>query len=485
MARIGVLGFLHETNTFAPEITTLERFVEADAWPGLTTGVALIDATHGMNLAVSGFIEAAQTAGHDIVPLLWCSANPSGKVADDAFESIVSRMESMLRETTGLDALFLDLHGAMVTQSLDDAEGELLRRLRRITGPDLPYVAALDFHAIITQAMVDQTQAMVAYHRYPHTDMADTGARAAAMLQRLLAGEHFDVDWCKLDFLVPMPWQSTLGNEPAGRIMSFARGLEHDRCPEVQFIPGFPNSDTPESGPSILAYAASSAEAHAAVQAMRQHVETHRHDFRGRFYSPEEALSALADGGYTILADTQDNPGGGGSGDTTGMLRALIAYDVKQACVALLCDAAFARTCHTLGVGAQIDMPLGGQGFPGDKPVPGPFEIIALGNGNFAGTGPFYLGCRMELGLMARVRTHGIDILISSRKQQAADRAMFHHLGTQPESYRVLVLKSSVHFRADFGSLTDNILLVRAPGANTADLANLSFTRLRPGVEIL
>lgn len=486
MARIGVLGFLHETNTFAPGITGLERFIEADAWPGLTEGAALLEATRDMNLAISGFVATAQAAGHDIVPLLWCSANPSGPVADQAFETITGRMAALLSGAGRLDALFLDLHGSMVTESLDDAEGELLRRLRGITGARLPYVAALDFHAIITQAMVDQTQAMVAYHSYPHVDMAETGVRAARILQRLLAGESLHAAWRKLDFLVSMPWQSTLGDEPAGQIMTLARSLESEDCPEVQFIPGFPNSDTPESGPSVLAYARTPALARAAIAALAPEVEARRSAFSGRLYAPDEALDAvqgLADGHY-VLADTQDNPGGGASGDTTGMLRALLARGAQRACVALLCDAEFARAAHAGGIGARIDQPLGGRTFPGDKPVAGPFEVLALGDGQFVGTGPFYLGCRMDLGPMARVRQNGVEILVSSRKQQAADQAMFHHLGARPQDYRILVLKSSVHFRADFAAMATSILMVRAPGANTADLRDLTFTRLRPGVEI-
>lgn len=485
MARIGVLGFLHETNTFAPGITPIERFIEADAWPGLTEGPALLDATRGMNLAISGFIAAAQAAGHEIIPLLWCSANPSGPVADAAFEAVATHLEALLRGCGRLDALFLDLHGSMVTQSLDDAEGELLRRLRQVTGDTLPYVAALDFHAILSQAMVDQTEAMVAYRSYPHVDMADTGARAAALMNRLLAGERFHAAWRKLDFLVSMPWQSTLGDAPAARIMAFARSLESADRPEVQFIPGFPNSDTPESGPAVLAYACTTALARQAADRLAQEVERQRHDFSGRLYTPEEAMQALAGTGRTLLADTQDNPGGGGTGDTTGLLRALVEHQITGACVAVLCDAEFAQAAHAQGLGGKVRQTLGGRSFPGDVPAPGPFEVLALGDGRFTGTGPFYLGCRMDLGLMARVRTGGVEVLVSSRKQQAADRAMFHHLGAHAEDYRVLVLKSSVHFRADFAALADRILVVKAPGANTADLHDLVFRRLRPGVEIL
>ena len=486
MARIGVLGFLHETNTFAAGPTPLERFIEADAWPGLTEGKALFDATRDMNLPVSGFITAMQALGHEIVPLLWCSANPSGPVADSAFKHVVSRLETLLHDAH-VDALFLDLHGSMVTESLPDAEGELLRRLRRITGPAMIYVAALDFHAIISQAMVDQTQAMVAYRSYPHVDMADTGRRAAVLMQRLLAGETLYAAWRKLDFLVSMPWQCTLGDAPAGALMQVARTLEDDSCPEAQFIPGFPLSDTPESGPAVLCYARTAARAQRAADALSQAILARRHDFQGRLYAPDEAVAraTAAPQKKFILADTQDNPGGGGEGDTMGVLHALLKAQAHNAAVAVVCDPGFAQSAHRAGVGGIVNAPLGGRHFPGDTPVPGPFEILALGDGHLVGTGPFYLGCRMDLGLMARVRIQGVDILVSSRKQQAADQAMFRHLGAEPRDYQVLVLKSSVHFRADFAALADEILMVRAPGANTADLHDLRFTHLRPGVEIL
>lgn len=487
MARIGILGFLHETNTFAPGPTTLERFMEADAWPGLVEGQALLDATAGMNLAVSGFIDAMQGASHELVPLLWCSANPSGPVADEAFLTITARIETLLHQSGPLDALFLDLHGSMVTESLDDAEGELLRRLRQVTGDSIPYVAALDFHAILTQAMVEQTQAMVAYRSYPHVDMADTGARAARLLQEIMAGTTFHAAWRKLDFLVSMPWQSTLAEEPAGKIMAQARTLENDDCPEVQFIPGFPNSDTPESGPAVLVYARQPAQAEAAAQTLAAAIRSQRQSFQGVLHTPAQALDQALEKTTQryILADTQDNPGGGGAGDTTGILHALLARQVHDAAVALLCDAAFAEAAHQAGIGARLNLALGGRSQPGSPPAAGEFEVIALGDGQLTGTGPFYQGCRMSLGPMARVRIQGIDVLVSSRKQQAADQAMFHHLGANPLDYRILVLKSSVHFRADFGPLADQILVVKAPGANTADLHELPYTRLRAGVSIL
>lgn len=486
MAHIGLLGFLHETNTFAPGVTTLAKFIEADAWPGLITGDEVLSSTRGMNLAISGFIAAMQGSEHTLIPLLWCSANPSAAVEDEAFEAIVSQILEQIEKAPHLDALFLDLHGAMVTVSHEDAEGELLDRLRSRLGPAMPMVAALDFHANVSAAMLRHADGLLAYRSYPHVDMAQTGARAAQMLTRILAGEPVHTASRKIDILIPMPWQSTLA-EPACSIMQYARSLESSDTPEVQFIPGFPLADIYDSGPTILAYGRSQAQADQAADLLYAKVEDARQAFQGKLLSISEAVALIQahPERRILLADTQDNPGGGGTGDTTDILHALAQQSVRDVCAGIVCDPAFAQAAHKAGIGHPIQGSLGGYSGTGAGPLTGEFEILATGNGRFTGTGPFYRGCNMDLGLMARVRYGTIEILVSSKKQQAADQAMFRHLNAEPAQYRVLVLKSSVHFRADFSALADDILMIAAPGENTADLHALTYRRLRPGVLIL
>ena len=179
MARIAIGGFQHETNSFAPTKASFEEFAQAGGWPGLTRGPALFDAVAGINLPISGFIEEARQAGHELMPLSWAQATPSADVTEDAFERIAGQILEDLRDLRHLDAVYLDLHGAMVCEHLEDGEGEILARVRRLVGPDLPVVASLDLHANITPAMVRLSDALVAYRTYPHVDMADTGARAA------------------------------------------------------------------------------------------------------------------------------------------------------------------------------------------------------------------------------------------------------------------------------------------------------------------
>jgi microcystin degradation protein MlrC len=184
-----------------------------------------------------------------------------------------------------------------------------------------------------------------------------------------------------------------------------------------------------------------------------------------------------------ILADTQDNPGAGGHADTMSLIKALVAAGVQNVLAGVICDPVAAMRAHAAGAGSQVDLSLGaGSGTPGETPLSARFNVIALGDGRFTGTGPFYRGARFDLGPMALLELGGIRIAVASRKQQAADQAMFRHLHTEPADHAVLALKSSVHFRADFGPIAGRVLVVEAPGPNIADPAKLPFRKLRPGL---
>lgn len=479
MARIAIAGFLHETNTFARQRTDFDAFVEADAWPGLVTGESLMQGVAGANIAAAGFIEEALAYGHEPVPLLWASANPGGLVTRYAYEQVWSLLSAELAKAGRIDALFLDLHGAMVAEHVEDGEGELLARIRCIIGVDVPIVAALDFHANVTPCMMELADAFTVYRTYPHVDMADTGRRAAALLQRMLLGERLHKAYKQLPFLIPMLWQCTLV-EPFSTLMRLVEEEEHGGI-SAAIVAGFPLADIHHCGPTVIAYGSNATEAQAVVQRLYDAVQAQRAAFSGKLYSAAEAVEyALhrSGEGLVILADIQDNPGGGGAGNTTDILHELVRQGAPDACFGLLCDPAAAAAAHAAGTGATIRLALGAP------PLQGDFTVEALGSGKFVGTGPFYLGCRMDLGPMARLRHQGVRVLVSTNKQQAADQAMFRHLGIEPIDQRILVLKSSVHFRADFGRLAQEILPVVASGENVADLTRLQYRKLRPGIEI-
>jgi microcystin degradation protein MlrC len=487
VARIAVGGFQHETNTFAPQQATLVDFETPDAWPGLTRGPGLFDAVAGINLPAAGFVAEARELRHTLVPLTWCSAQPSGRVTQTAFEQIAGQLCEDLAAAGSLDGVYLDLHGAMAAEHVDDADGEVLRRVRAVVGPDVPVVASLDYHANVSPLMVQQASALVGYKTYPHVDMAECGARAARCLHDLLGRPHPAVAYAPLDFLVPLTSQSTLA-QPMQDIAAAAAQLERSPLLAVNVAPGFPAADVAECGPSVYACGWDADAVREAVERLSGAMREREAEFALELYSPADACrlaqaTSAVRGRPLVLADTQDNPGAGGNADTTTLLKALVEARLGRVLAGVYCDPQAAAAAHAAGVGARLDLALGGRsGPPGETPLAARYEVVALGDGRFVGTGPFYRGGRFDLGPMALLRLDDVWIAVATRKQQAADQAMFRHLNADPADYAVLALKSSVHFRADFGAIARRILVVEAPGPNVADPARLAFTRLRPGL---
>jgi microcystin degradation protein MlrC len=386
-----------------------------------------------------------------------------------------------------VDAVYLDLHGAMVAEHLDDADGEVLRRVRDRVGPGVPVVASLDFHANVSQQMARQATALVSYRTYPHVDMADCGARAARVLHDLLRGAMVTSGLEQADFLIPLTSQSTLA-EPLQSLMAQAQAAERSPVLSVGLAPGFPAADVTDCGPSVYACGTDPSAVATVVRRLATELQRRETEFALELYTVEQALreiqrAAAVRGRPVILADTQDNPGAGGNADTMRLIKALVASGTPRVLAGVLCDANAAARAHAAGEGATIELGLGaGTGTAGETPLAARFKVLALGDGRFTGTGPFYRGGRFELGPMALLEVGGVHVAVASRKQQAADQAMFRHLRVEPADYAVLALKSSVHFRADFGGMASRILVVEAPGPNIADPAKLPFRNLRPGL---
>ncbi|MGH6947963.1 MAG: M81 family metallopeptidase [Kiloniellales bacterium] len=490
--RVAVGGFQHETNTFAPSKATYRDFLTASGWPGLARGVGLFEAVAGINIPISGFVEAGRELDYDLLPLTWASATPSAEVTEDAYERIVAMILEDLGSLGRIDALYLDLHGAMVTEHLEDGEGELLRRLRHRLGAEVPIVASLDLHANVTPAIVALSDALDTYRTYPHVDMAATGARVARRLHHLLDGRAGRAKaFRQIPFLIPVTSGCTLV-EPAKGLYRLLEGLEASvKDASLSFACGFSPADIWDCGPSVVAYAHDQAEAERLAHSLSDEIVGREHDFAPRIWRIEEAVAHAranwrSGAGPIILADSQDNPGGGADGDGVGILAELVRQDAQGAAVALVYDPQAAEAAHAAGEGTEVAIALGAKTrLDGTEPLRARFRVERLGDGRFTGTGPFYLGARMELGPMALLRIGGVAVLVASRKLQAADQAIFRHLGLEPAEQRILALKSSVHFRADFGPLAAEILVVAAPGPNLLDHRALSYRRLRPEVRIM
>jgi microcystin degradation protein MlrC len=379
--RIGVGGFLHETNTFASTKANYDDFVRGGGWPAMAEGRALVEAMRGVNVGMCGFVEVAEAAGWELAPTLWCAASPSAHVRKDAYERIAARIVEGLAAAGPLDGVYLDLHGAMVAEHLDDAEGELLARVRATIGKHVPLVANLDLHANVTRAMVEHADALIAYRTYPHIDMADTGRASARHMALLLgSGRRFAKAFLQIPFLIPISWQCTT-MEPCKSIYTALAGIESPAVPTLSFAPGFPAADFPDCGPSIVAYGQTQADADAAASAIAKLVLDHESDFDGRIFGAHEGVRhamAIASGARkpVVIADTQDNPGAGGDSDTTGILRALLDSGVSKAALGVLVDPEAAAAAHTAGPGQTVTLGLGGKsGIPGDAPFEASFVV--------------------------------------------------------------------------------------------------------------
>lgn len=488
--RIAVGGFQHETNTFAPEKAGFEDFERGDGWPALSRGPALFDAVEGVNLPISGFIDTSLREGHEPIPLTWCSAVPSAEVEESAYGRITAMICDDLAVAGPLDAVYLDLHGAMVAEHLEDGEGALLARVRALIGPDVPLVASLDLHANVTEQMIACSDALVAYRTYPHVDMKETGARALDLIERIGREGPPRCAARKLDYLIPLVWQCT-SVEPAKSLYERLDKIERERQDtglwSLSFAAGFPPADIREVGPTVMAYGSEDLVAEQAADALAEAVLGAEAAFAGRLYKSDEAVRYAMDAAARplVIADTQDNAGAGGNSDTVGMLRALVEHDAQDAVFGLVYDPETAAQAHDAGIGAVIDARLGaGSAWQGEKPFEGRFTVQALGDGKFTATGPMFGGARMKLGLMAVLRHGGIEVVVSSRKMQCADQAMLRHVGIEPSERSILVLKSSVHFRADFEPIAGEIIIAASPGANPVDHRALEYRRLRPGLRL-
>jgi microcystin degradation protein MlrC len=488
--RIAIGGFQHETNTFAPSRATFERFVRGEGWPPLTQGGELFDAVAGINIPIAGALAALGKTSHRLVPTAWAAASPSAQVTEDAYERIAGMIVDRIRAAMPVDGVYLDLHGAMVTDHLDDGEGELLARVRALVGRDVPVVASLDLHANVTRRMLEGADALIAYRTYPHVDMAETGERAAHLLLALLSGgprPHMSVR--RIPFLIPLQAQCTM-LEPTQSVYDCLRRLEGGTVITLSFTPGFPAADFPECGPVVFAYSSDPQAAARAADALRDAVLEKESAFDCPVLTPEDGVRRAMQIARTasrpvVIADTQDNPGAGGNSDTTGMLRALVAAGAQRAAIGLMVDREAARVAHAAGQGSTIEIALGGKSnIPGDAPFHGRFVVERLSDGKFTCKGPFYFGARMDLGPCACLRIGGVRVVVACEKPQMADQEQYRFVGIEPTRQAILVNKSSVHFRADFAPIAQEIIVCKAPGPMLADTGDFPWKRLAPGLRV-
>jgi len=490
MYRVGLAGFIHETNTFSETPTPLEAFInQSGFYPELRKDKDIFKFKEGrFNIAASGFLSAADDLNIEVVPLVWCGTEPSRPLSVETFDTLMAMIIESLKANGPYDGIFLDLHGAMVYGDLQDGEAEILRRVRAVVG-SVPVVVSYDLHGNIDPACFDLATAMVGYRTYPHVDGFENGQRCAKLLAHIMRGGALFGAFRQSPFLLPATTQATT-KDPARSLYEFLEEVDSkEGVLSTTFMEGFPPCDLPHTGPSIFTYAETQAAADEAADRLYQYILDHEDQFVCDLIPWDEAAKMAVELAGTvdapiILADIQDNAGGGSPSDSTWLLESLVKYGAQKTALGLIHDAEAAEAAFAAGEGAEIELSVGGKSLKGHRPFHAKFKVVKVHDGDFMGTGPMVKGRKLNLGKMAQLLVDDVRVLVAAERMQALDQSLFRVVGVEPKEMKILALKSANHYRADFGPISGQIINVESPAAIIEDPSKIPYTRLREGVRL-
>lgn len=478
--RVAIGELAQETNSFTGIPTTLADFEGRGG--DRRSGADALAAHQGVNTVLGGFIEGLEAAAHEIVPTLAARACPGGPLSAEAYRTLRDELLERLADANA-DAILLSLHGAMIAEGEPDPEADILRRVRAFA-PDLPLLVVLDMHANLSADAAHAATAIVGYRTYPHVDMADSGRRAVALLDAIGRGRSVHGSYRRLPLLLPsINMRTDDGVGPMAELQCFAHDVvmgEEDAL-EVSLFGGFPYADVPCSHASVVAYSARDAR-HADILAEEaaDRLWAARRDFDKATVPAEEAVrEALTSTERPfVLADVADNPGSGGTGETTTLLRLLLEHDA-DAFVGILHDPESVATAFATPAGATARFALGGR----IEPTFGaPVEVDAIverhSDGAFTYEGPMLRGKRDLLGRSALLRAGPVLIGVTEGRASVNDPNMLRMLGVDPTAPRILALKVKGHFRAAFAPIVARIVDAEAPGASMTDFTHFTYEAL-------
>ncbi|MCG8561632.1 MAG: M81 family metallopeptidase [Hyphomicrobiales bacterium] len=482
--RVLIAGFKHETNTFSKLSTTRESY-EAR---GLHFGDEIVAAYKGTNTEQAAFHDACARHGWEPVLAVAANAVPSGKVARDIYETVSGHILETIDTAGTPDAVLLELHGAMVAEHTFDGEGTLLELIREKIGREVPIGVTLDLHANVTARMAELADIMVSYRTYPHVDLYDTGTVCADLMARTLAGEISPtVTLARAPLLDGVDHGRTTAPGPMRMLLE--RGAALEREPgvlRVSINAGFPWADLPETGPSALLVGDGGDDRYRALaDGLADLMWETREELTVTPITSAKAIALARDrgrvGAPVVISDFADNPGGGGYGDATGLLRAMVEAGLQDAALAALYDPESVAACQAAGAGAELTLDLGGKVEPGlGAPVRATGTVEGLYEGKFRLEGPMATGVAVDIGPAAVFKVGGVEVVLASKRAQNLDRNYFKSCGIDPAERAVVAVKSAQHFRADYGPIASEIVVVDEGGGLTSrNFRELDYRHVR------
>lgn len=476
----------HETNTFSPVPTPLQRFRD---W-GLHEDEAVVTAYRGTNHPLAAYIDLADEIGAEIVTPIAAEGMPSGPVDRDCYAYLTGRILDALQNQGPFDAALLDLHGAMVPQGMVDGEGPLLARMREIA-PGLPIGITFDMHGNMTDAIMDNATVVVGYKTYPHVDMYKSGLHCGRIMLAALRGEVRPViSWGQAGILAQTLRMGSDEQPMQGAIAACLAEEAHKGILAASIFGGFPMADIPDAGLSMVVVADANLSD---GKASRERLLAYARDTRTDWFHVHKPLTeAVArarqiSDGPVVLLDHADNVGSGGTSDVMTVIAEVLRQGLEGVAMAAVWDPLAVKAMQKAGVGATITIDLGGRtampsiGFP-PKPLTLTGKVRRLSDGEWTVRGPMYTGSKVTAGPTAVFETGGMQIVVTSLHHEPWDAGIFTHIGIDPAHCRYILLKSRVHYRAGFRPFEKHRITLDGDGVTTSDNTRLTYHHLKPGI---
>ena len=501
--RIAILGFSIECNRFSPVTTAADFGKRADIRGDEIVRQARVGPCRATS-DLPGFFEQMDRSGPwTPVPLRLAVAQPGGPVEQPYFDELVGEIEHGLAAALideRLDGVYIVAHGAALSTGSDDPDGDLTAMIRRRVGPDVPVIGTYDLHANVSRKMTDNLDVFVGYLENPHTDIRERGAEAARHMRELLGGTRAVVEMVKLPLTPPTITLLTAAG-PYSEMIKYGQTQVEGDIINVSIMAGFVYGDCPKNGYTAVV-SAKNGNRRAAFEVARGICER-TWAMRERFSKPmtslDDAVRRAVDAGADLaaaaaapilLADVADNPGGGGRGNTTWLLRALVEADAQGVVIGVFNDAVLSAEAHGLGIGAEFEARFNrDEDQPFSLPYSAAATVIALSDGAYTGRRGVGKGVRSSMGPSALLHIggiggvsgmRGVSIVVISNRQQCMDPMQLEMFGVDIAAARTVVLKSRGHFRAGFDEFftSDRIFEVDCPGLTSPSLNSFEWTRL-------
>jgi len=484
VTRILVAGFKHETNTFCRLPADMSAY---------RARALYLDDDVSRNLAntrteIAAFLEFCRKEGWEVCHPIHANATPSGPVTREMFDFVRDRIIAAIKTDGPFDAALLCLHGAMVCEHTEDGEGELLSAIRAALGPDAPIAATLDLHANVSERMAEQADILVPYRTYPHIDQYEVATQAAELLKRTLAGVIKPKVWVRRGAMLDgADHGRTTTPGPMTEVLASADKMRYEPGVLAAGVcAGFPWADIHDSGPTALIIGNGDDSTHGALaEKLVEEIWEKRRITTVETVDVETAMARVAasppGNKPVVLADFADNPGGGGYGDATRLLKGMIEAGLENAAFAAMFDPVSAQVCRDNGIGAIVHLQLGGRSDPVlGEPLNVRGTVKAVTNGQFRMEGPMTAGLKIDMGTTAVVAIDGIDVIVTSGRFQVYDQMFFRHARIDPVLKSVVAVKSAHHFRAAFQPIAREVILVDGGGGLTSrNYRELTYRNVR------